>query len=97
MHCTPLEKLKARKLHRCMSCGEVIAAGGTYYRWRCYIDGDAGTNKMHPECYEMHDADGGEWDYSPYNYERPQTVPNDQGNSTAPLLAQSDGAKRNES
>ena len=73
MYCTPVEKLKARKPHCCMSCGEVIDVGETYYRWRSYIDGDAGTNKMHPECYELHDADGGEWEYSLYNYERPIT------------------------
>lgn len=80
MHCTPLEKLTARKAHRCMSCGEPIAPGEVYYRWRSYDNGDAGTNKMHPECYEMHDAEGGQWDYSPCNYERPLVVPN--SNST---------------
>ena len=76
MHCTPLETLKARKSYRCTSCGKVIAVGEKYYRWRSYTDGDAGTNKMHPECYEMHDAEGGQWEYTPFSYERPQAVPN---------------------
>ena len=74
MYCTPLEKLKARKTHRCMSCGDVIEPGDVYYRWRSYEAGDAGTNKMHPECYEMHNMDGAQWDYSPYSYERPLVV-----------------------
>jgi hypothetical protein len=54
-----------------MSCGEQIDAGAEYVRWRCYMDGQASTNKMHPECYDMHNEDGGEWEYSPYDYERP--------------------------
>ena len=54
MHCTDVERPKARKPHRCMSCGEGIAAGETYVRWRCYDGGDASTNKMHPECLAMH-------------------------------------------
>jgi len=78
---TQLEKLKARKPHRCTSCGEAIAIGEAYYRWRSYECGDAGTHKMHPECYEMHDADavGGEWEYSPYSHERPEVTHSVQG------------------
>ena len=76
MHHTETETLKARKPHRCMSCGEPIAAGETYKRWRTYDGGDAGTNKMHPECLAMHQADSArfsepQWEYSLYNHERP--------------------------
>jgi predicted RNA-binding Zn-ribbon protein involved in translation (DUF1610 family) len=76
MYCTPMEEMKARKPHRCTSCGEVIEAGATYCRWRSYDCGEAGTNKMHPECYAMHsdDAEGGQWEYSMFGHERP--VPN---------------------
>ena len=74
MHCTELEKLKARKTHVCMSCGQQIYTGDNYVRWRCYIDGDAGTNKMHPECYEMHNEEPGQWEYTPYSYERPNVI-----------------------
>jgi len=74
MYCTPTETPKARKPHRCMSCGEKIEVGEKYIRWRCYDDG-ASTNKMHVECYQMHcdDAEtgGGSWEYCPFSYERP--------------------------
>lgn len=78
MHCTELERPVAKKQHRCESCGETIEAGTVYVRWRCYIDGDASTNKMHPECYDMHcdDSDHGQWEYTPYSYERPASTPN---------------------
>lgn len=77
MQCTEIERPKARKPHRCMSCGEGIAVGETYVRWRCYDGGDASTNKMHPECLAMHQDDArrfgdNEWEYSPYSHERPK-------------------------
>lgn len=76
MYCTDTETLKARKPHRCMSCGETIAAGEEYKRWRCYEDGDAGTVKMHPECYAAHcDSAGGcAWEFTPYSYPRGEAV-----------------------
>lgn len=73
MYCTDAETHKARKPHRCMSCGEVIAIGEQYTRWRCYDGGDVGTVKMHPECHEAHcDAvdGGGPWEFTPYSYPR---------------------------
>lgn len=77
MYHTDCETLKARKPHRCMSCVEAIAVGETYKRWRTYDGGYAGTNKMHPECLAMHQADAArfgenEWEYSPYGHERPK-------------------------
>ena len=76
MHCTDPETLTARKTHNCQSCGDLVNAGETYLRWRCYDGGDAGTVKMHPECYAMHQADadgmgGGPWEFSPFSHERP--------------------------
>lgn len=75
MHCTDPTTQVARKAHVCQSCGQIIAAGGVYLRWRCYDSGDAGTVKMHPECHDMHNAEAeGAWEFTPYSYERPNTV-----------------------
>ena len=76
MYCTDVETLKARKIHLCHSCGQRIDPGSTYKRWRCYDGGDVGTNKMHPECYSMHEDDAArlgesKWEFSPFSYERP--------------------------
>ena len=77
MYCTDPEKHIARKIHRCMSCGEVVNVGEQYLRWRCYDNGDVGTVKMHPECLAMHCAQaegmgGGFWEFLPFENERPK-------------------------
>ena len=75
MHNTKAETLKARKPHRCTSCGEAIAVGKQYARWVSFDD-SAYTNKMHPECLAAHHADArkygssGGWEYQPYSYTR---------------------------
>ena len=81
MYCTPPVTLKARKDHVCSSCGEKIPVGELYRRWRSYCYGDAGTNRMHEECYEMHtdDAGSGTWEYAPYSYERPTKPSTERG------------------
>lgn len=48
---TETETHKAAKPHRCEWCWTRILAGETYQRYRYYDGGDAGTVKMHPECY----------------------------------------------
>lgn len=78
-YCTDLETHTARKVHRCMSCGELVNVGEKYVRWRCY-DGDyVGTVKMHPECHDMHSDDAAHygdcgWEFSPFSHERPQVA-----------------------
>lgn len=71
---TPTEQHKARKQHRCDWCWQFIVVGETYKRYRYYNGGDAGTVRMHPECYEaMQDAaseEGGFIEWTP-GQERP--------------------------
>lgn len=75
MHHTPAELLTARKVHRCTNCGEAIEPGQVYQRWGSF-DNSAYTNKMHPECLQslIDDADGLEFEYTPYSGERPSSV-----------------------
>ena len=73
MHCTPVKTKKSRKRHVCMSCGEAIEKGEVYRSWACMDMGTVSTNKMHVECHQMHLAEnaGHEWEYTPYEYDRP--------------------------
>lgn len=66
----------ARKPHICTSCGEHITTGDRYTRWNSVDDVKWFTSKMHPECYVMHmkDANGGRFEYTPFQYERPTTT-----------------------
>ena len=75
MNCTQPTTHAARKVYVCQSCGQLIPVGGSYTRWRCYDGGDAGTVKMHTECFDMHDAEAeGTWEFTPFSYERPNAV-----------------------
>jgi hypothetical protein len=75
MYTTPTETHNAMKQHRCDWCYQSIHSGETYMRYRVYADGDAGTVKMHPECYySMQDEarnEGGLIEWTP-GQERPQ-------------------------
>ena len=73
-HSPPVE-MTARTTHRCTSCGEPINPGEKYTRWMS-VDDSMFTNKMHPECLQMHkhDTQGEEWEYSLYSYDRPVRV-----------------------
>ena len=42
----------ARKVQRCTWCWQCINPGEQYKRYRYFNDGDVGTVKAHPECYE---------------------------------------------
>jgi predicted RNA-binding Zn-ribbon protein involved in translation (DUF1610 family) len=72
MICTNTENVLARKDHDCHSCGEAIEAGQTYKRWACFDNGSASTVKMHPECYDAHQAesDYGTWEFTLYGHPR---------------------------
>jgi len=77
MHATAVETHKARKTHRCEWCWQRIAECSEYKRYRYYNGGDAGTVKMHPECYEaMQEAaheEGGWIEWTP-GQDRPFTA-----------------------
>jgi len=64
----------AQKKHRCSWCGEAIEIGDTYSRYRYFMDGDAGSVRMHPECLNAMQTEGqetGEWvEWSPYSNTR---------------------------
>lgn len=76
MQATETETHKAQKLHRCSWCWQFIHAGDTYKRYRFFNQGDAGTVKMHPECFDvMRDEainEGGWFEWTP-GQERPST------------------------
>lgn len=76
-HCTPDETHRARKAHRCDWCWQSINSGETYKRYRCYMDGDASTVRMHPECHgamlEEARLEGGWIEWTP-GQERPATA-----------------------
>lgn len=74
MYCTQPETRTARKQHRCMNCAELIEIGDTYQRWMSADDGQAVTNKMHPECLSalQKEAEGGYFDYMIYGGDRPE-------------------------
>lgn len=49
---TEVTEQRAAKPHRCTWCWERIGQGETYKRYRYFDSGDAGTVKMHPECFD---------------------------------------------
>lgn len=49
---TATETHVARSQHRCDWCWERINLGEPYRRYRYFADGDVGTVRMHPECYD---------------------------------------------
>ncbi len=50
-HCFSLTYRKARKNHRCTSCGQPIHKNELYLHW-ANVDDHFFTNKLHFECYD---------------------------------------------
>ena len=69
---TEAKSVIARKQHKCTWCGEAIAKGESYWKWKSA--GDAWfTSKMHPECREPFVEDWrlyGDGKYCPYSNDR---------------------------
>ena len=52
-YATQTETHNALKSHRCSWCSDRIDVGTVYRRYRFYDGVDAGTVKMHTECYDV--------------------------------------------
>ena len=65
----------ARKQHRCIWCGQDIAAAEQYVDERSVYDGDIQHHRWHPECLDaMRDEArewGGSFEFSPHDNDRP--------------------------
>lgn len=74
---------RAKKAHGCHWCGQRIEPGELYVKYRWWNGGDAGTNKMHPECDEACNEaareEGGWIDWLPGDNERPEPAERAQG------------------
>ena len=72
---TTPKTVRAKKAHSCHWCGQRIEPGELYVTYRWFNDGDAGTNKMHPECdkacVDAAREDGGWIEFLPGDNERP--------------------------
>lgn len=73
------ESRKARKPHRCIWCGQTIEVGQRYTHRRGVFEGDLQTDDWHPECEKAAEeemrAEGGYWEFSPYEGQRPAPNP----------------------
>lgn len=54
---------RAIKPHRCTWCWQLINPGEQYSRYRYFDGGDAGTVKLHPECFDAMQVEAKEWGY----------------------------------
>lgn len=72
---TEAQTVIAKTTHRCTFCGGQINVKEAYIKWSSSGEGGWFTNKMHPECHQvlLDDADGFDFEYTPYSGERPTT------------------------
>lgn len=66
----------ARKVHRCIWCGQSINAGEPYTYERSIFEGDPQSHHWHPECLEIMreiaHLEGGDVAFNAYQEERPE-------------------------
>lgn len=70
------EMRKARKVHQCIWCGEMVHAGEQYRYYSIVFEGELQSNHMHPECFAACNEellDSRENEFTPYEHERPDT------------------------
>lgn len=65
---------KARKVHRCIWCGQKIDKGETYVNEHSVFDGEMQNHHWHHECldYAKEINDEAVWEFSPYENARPE-------------------------
>lgn len=76
-HLFSLVTRTAKKPHRCIWCGEGIAAGESYQDERSVYDGAHQTHRWHPECLADAQgdwADGGDTEFTPWSAPRPEQI-----------------------
>ena len=61
-HFTETTTQKAKIQHRCNWCWQFIVPGEQYARYRFFDGGNAGTVKIHPECFKAMQVEASEWD-----------------------------------
>jgi len=59
--CTTPTTHKAVKPHRCSWCWQHIVVSEQYTRYRYFNGCEAGTVKMHPECFTVMQEEASEW------------------------------------
>lgn len=72
-YATPAETHRAAKQHRCDWCGEPIAVGETYQRWRWYGDGTISAVRSHQECVAAAHEAAAEWGSDEVTFNRSET------------------------
>ena len=73
-HQFSMKDTKARKLHRCIWCGELILKGATYKRESSVFDGGFQDHAWHPECLEAQSKyykENRQEEFDPHENERP--------------------------
>jgi hypothetical protein len=60
-HVTDPTTHRAVKQHRCTWCWQHIVPGEEYRRYRFFDGGDAGTVKLHLECFGAMQQEAAEW------------------------------------
>ena len=74
-HCFSMKETKARKKHRCVYCGQIIAIGEMYLREKSIYEGWRNF-QWHPECLEAQReyAKDGDWEFTLYSADRPEKI-----------------------
>jgi len=70
---------KARKIHKCVWCGEPILIGEQHHKWVGIFEGDFNNWRMHDECWDAADRERSEdyhsdGSFEPHEHKRGMTI-----------------------